>query len=64
MKCPACGARMGVTHTRDLGDVVIRRRLCPECGKVQKTVERWDTETLIAARQLQRLIQLIEGGKK
>ena len=42
MKCPKCYNRARVTHSRDLGEVIVRRRVCDGCGYVMKTAERYD----------------------
>ena len=39
MKCPNCGGKSEVTHTRTFPDYARRRRVCRECGRVFITYE-------------------------
>ena len=37
--CPNCGGKVGVIDTRALVKVIVRIRLCRECGRQLETVE-------------------------
>lgn len=39
MNCPKCKTKLTVQETRVVGDVVIRRRLCPVCRALYYTRE-------------------------
>lgn len=41
LKCDACGSELpSVAHTRKTVGMIIRERRCPNCGELNKTMER------------------------
>lgn len=41
LKCDACGHELpNVAHTRKTPGLIVRERRCPNCGELNKTVER------------------------
>jgi len=39
MKCEICAVKLAVVKTTHVGNIVIRLRKCPTCGRVVKTAE-------------------------